>query len=186
MPFRGRGGRLTETITVLRALWSGATSHQGRHFTFHDVTPAPKPHTPGGPPIWLAGTGAAAERRVGELADGWLPYLPTVDGYRASLSHVEHAAAQAGRPTPTPALYATAAIDKSEDAAHQRLRTVVEQWYGYPFEAVSTLQAMYAGTLPGLRAWLAPYLEAGVRHVVLRVADPHPRRGLDAVAALLA
>ncbi|SES25986.1 LLM class flavin-dependent oxidoreductase [Actinokineospora terrae] len=186
VPFRDRGERLAESITVLRSLWTGAPITQaGRHFTFHDVALSPLPHSASGPPIWLAGSGARAEARVGRLADGWLPYPPTVDRFVDGWRRVQAAAAGRTDP-PVPGLYATIAVDSSADKAQQRLRTVVEQWYGYPFDAVSALQAMFAGTPAGVRDWLEPYLEAGVRTVVLRVADDQLRRGLETAAAVRA
>ncbi|KDN23777.1 LLM class flavin-dependent oxidoreductase, partial [Amycolatopsis rifamycinica] len=61
--FERRGERLEETITLLRRLWSGeAVSHEGRHFAFSGVRLAPPPARPGGPPIWLAGSGPALRR----------------------------------------------------------------------------------------------------------------------------
>ncbi|MDT5002704.1 MAG: hypothetical protein QOK12_4809, partial [Mycobacterium sp.] len=33
----------------------------------------PPPLTDGGPPIWIGGNSAAAQRRVVEVADGWMP-----------------------------------------------------------------------------------------------------------------
>lgn len=51
------------------------------------------------------------------------------------------------------------------------LPTSCTSGYGRPFEVVSSLPAMYAGTPEGLEAHLAPYIEAGTRHVVVRVAD---------------
>jgi probable F420-dependent oxidoreductase len=183
VPFRGRTGRLEETVTVLRALWSGKpVSHAGRHFTFDDVTIGPAPHTPGGPPIWLAGAGATAEQRVGRLADGWLPYLPTATAYAEGWQRVRDAA---GPTPPTPGLYMTVALDSSVERATTRLRETVERWYGYPFDVVSGLQATFAGTPDGLRERLAPYLAAGVEHVVLRAADDDAERGLDALAGAL-
>lgn len=179
-PFDGRIGRLTETITVLRALWSGKpVSHTGRHVTFEDVTLSPAPHTP--PPIWLAGASPGELRRVGELADGWLPYPPTPELYADGWREVRNA----GR-TPTAGLYATVAVDASVDTAEHRLRTTVERWYGRPFELVSARQAMFAGTATGFRDWLARYADAGARYVVLRAADEDPRRGLDVLAELVA
>jgi alkanesulfonate monooxygenase SsuD/methylene tetrahydromethanopterin reductase-like flavin-dependent oxidoreductase (luciferase family) len=172
-PFDGRVGRLTETVTVLRALWSGKpVSHTGRHFAFEDVTLSPAPHIP--PPIWLADA-----RRAGEFADGWLPYPPTPELYADGWSTVR----AAGR-TPTAGLYATVAVDSSVDTAQQRLRATVERWYGRPFEQVRALQAMFAGTSRGFRDWLARYEAAGARYVVLRAADEDPRRGLDMVSRL--
>src|SRR6185312_9748329 len=77
VPYEGRVGRLTETIAAVRALWSAAgepVSFDGRHLTLEQVALQPPPFNPGGPPVWLAGAGEAAERRVGRIADGWLPY----------------------------------------------------------------------------------------------------------------
>ncbi|HYQ62659.1 LLM class flavin-dependent oxidoreductase [Actinophytocola sp.] len=172
VPFDTRVGRAIETVGILRALWTGKpVSHAGRHFSFDELTLSPAPSRP--PQIWLAGTGAAA----GRLADGWLPYPPTPELYAAGWRRVR----DGGREV-TAGLYATVALDSAEDTAQRRLRTTVQRWYGRPFEAVSARQAMYAGTTRGLRDWLAPYLDAGVRYVVLRVADDDPRRGLDALS----
>jgi probable F420-dependent oxidoreductase len=179
VPFAGRIGRLTETITVLRALWSGKpVSHAGTHFAFDEMTLSPAPASP--PPIWLSGAGEGADRRAGQLADGWLPYLPTAELYASSWRRVR----AEGR-EPTPGLYVTVALDPSVDTAQRRLRTTVERWYGRPVEMVATRQAMFAGTQAGFRDWLTPYLEAGARHVVLRAADDDPRRGLDTVSQVI-
>jgi alkanesulfonate monooxygenase SsuD/methylene tetrahydromethanopterin reductase-like flavin-dependent oxidoreductase (luciferase family) len=174
VPFAGRIGRLTETIGVLRAVWSGKPVGQGFSFDHLVLSPAP--------PIWLAGAGATAERRAGRLADGWLPYLPTVQQYAEGWRRVRAAAAG---PAPTAGLYATVALDSSVDVARERLRATVERWYGVPFPVVSSLQAMFAGTPAGLRDWLRSYVDVGVRHVVLRAADDDPRRGLDALAEVI-
>jgi probable F420-dependent oxidoreductase len=173
VPFADRIGRLTETITVLRALWAGKpVSHTGTHFAFDEMTLSPAPLTP--PPIWLSGAGPRADRRAGQLADGWLPYLPTAEQYATAWRRVR----TEGRAV-TPGLYVTVALDPSVDTAQHRLRSTVERWYGRPFDLVAQRQAMFAGTRAGFRDWLAPYLAAGVQHVVLRAADEDPRRGLD-------
>ena len=176
VPFDTRITRLTETITVLRALWSGKpVSHAGHHFAFEDVTLSPAPSTP--PPIWLAGASPGDLRRVATLADGWLPYPPTPEQYAAGWRVV-------GDRARTAALYATVAVDPSVDVAEHRLRTTVQRWYGRPFELVSARQALFAGTQAGFRDWLARYEEAGVRYVVLRAADEDPRRGLEKLSVL--
>ena len=88
--FKRRVSRTEESIDVMRQLWAGAAvSYQGTHFDFRDVTLEPKPAQAGGPPIWLAGSGAAALRRVGRLADGWLPYPPTSQTYADEWSVVQ-------------------------------------------------------------------------------------------------
>ena len=109
--FERRVSRLTESIEVMRRLWtSDAVSFQGRHFDFHDVTVAPRPVRPGGPPIWLAGSGEPAQRRVARLADGWLPYPPTWQTYADEWATIRRAA----RPV-TPALYATVCVDEDPE-----------------------------------------------------------------------
>jgi alkanesulfonate monooxygenase SsuD/methylene tetrahydromethanopterin reductase-like flavin-dependent oxidoreductase (luciferase family) len=187
--FATRVGRLAETIDAMRKLWAApgrAVSYAGRHVAFEDVVLSPAPQTTGGPPIWLAGAGERAERRVGRLADGWLPYLRTAELYAEGWRRVQAGAADAGREAqPTPGLYLTASLDASAEKARARLERTIERWYGAPFAFVSELQAMYAGAPEGLRDWLDPYFDAGARHVVLRVADEEPRRGLEAAAAAL-
>jgi alkanesulfonate monooxygenase SsuD/methylene tetrahydromethanopterin reductase-like flavin-dependent oxidoreductase (luciferase family) len=157
-------------------------SYEGVHVNAHDIVLSPVPARPGGPPIWLAGAGPRAERRVGRLADGWLPYLPNPGDYAEGWKRVQDAAAGAGRATPpVPALYLTLSLDHSEQVARRRLRSHVQGWYGRPLEAVASLQAMYAGSPEGFAAHLGPYLDAGLEHVVLRVAD-EAEHGLEVAA----
>jgi alkanesulfonate monooxygenase SsuD/methylene tetrahydromethanopterin reductase-like flavin-dependent oxidoreductase (luciferase family) len=185
VPFATRVARLEETIALMRALWSSPdqpTSYTGEHVSVPELVLSPAPHRPGGPPIWLAGAGPRAEQRVGRLADGWLPYLPDPAAYAEGWERVSDAAAEAGRPhPPEPGLYLTIALDTSSAVARERLRRSIEGWYGRPFAQVAALQATYAGEPGGLAAHLEPYIEAGLRHVVLRVAD-EPDRGLETAA----
>jgi thiamine monophosphate synthase len=96
---------------------------------------------------------------------------------------VRAAATEAGRNTaPLPGLYATVALDDSSQRAQERLENYIQTYYGQPAELVGLIQAMYAGTSEGLLDWLGPYVQAGARHVVLRVADEDPQRGLQSAA----
>ncbi|MCA2224658.1 LLM class flavin-dependent oxidoreductase [Nonomuraea aurantiaca] len=91
--FKRRVSRTEESIDVMRQLWAGgAVSYQGAHFDFRDVMLEPEPAQVGGPPIWLAGSGASALRRVGRLADGWLPYPPTSETYAQEWGVVQETA----------------------------------------------------------------------------------------------
>jgi probable F420-dependent oxidoreductase len=183
--FDSRVARLEESIALMRLLWSSPgqpVSYDGTYVSVHQAVLSPAPAQTGGPPIWLAGAGPRAERRVGRLADGWLPYLPSAPAYREGWQRIQDAAIESGRShPPLPGLYLTIALDDSSSVARERLRTRVEGWYRRPFEQVASLQAMYAGTPEGLGVHLEPYLDAGLKHVVLRVAD-EPQRGLEAAA----
>ncbi|TCO55992.1 LLM class flavin-dependent oxidoreductase [Actinocrispum wychmicini] len=168
--FARRVSRLTESIDAMRLLWtSDAVSFQGRHFDFRDVTLMPRPVRAGGPPIWLAGSGEPALRRVARLADGWLPYSPTAQAYAHECASLQHTA----RPV-TPALYATVCLDEDSQRARHRLRVGVERYYNTPLEVIESIQAMFAGTAQDAAAWLHGYAEAGARHIVIRfVVDDH-------------
>ncbi|MFG2000862.1 LLM class flavin-dependent oxidoreductase [Spirillospora sp. NPDC048911] len=169
--FASRMGRLEEAIAAMRLLWSEKTaSFEGKHFSFDDVTPAPGPARPGGPPIWLAGSGTAALRRVARLADGWLPYPPEPRIYEHEWAAVQGDAER----SVTPALYATFCLDDDPERARARLRTSIERYYNAPLEYIESIQAMFAGTPRDAAAWLARYAGAGARHVVIRLAvDDH-------------
>ncbi|MGW4958633.1 LLM class flavin-dependent oxidoreductase [Nonomuraea sp. NPDC004186] len=236
--FKRRISRMEESIDIMRRLWTGETiSHQGGHFTFHDVTLDPKPVQAGGPPIWLPGSGERALRRAARLADGWLPYPPTRKAYMEDLNALTsvgtpQAASTAGTPevssaapstgsTPevswaasgasstasnpevpptdgmrepgsprasaahpfTPALYATICLDEDPERARHRLRTSIERYYNAPLEFVESIQAMFAGTPEEAANWLNGYIEAGARHVVIRLAVDDHRAAMEEFAA---
>jgi probable F420-dependent oxidoreductase len=165
--FKRRTSRLEESIAVMRRLWcEDAVTFEGRHFRFRDITVAPKPTRTGGPPIWLAGGGERALRRVGLTADGWLPYPPSWETYGEERAVLP--------PSVTPALYATLCIDDDPERARHRLRTSIERYYNAPLEFIESIQAMYAGPPEGAAAWLDRYVDSGAKHVVIRLAvDDH-------------
>ena len=65
-----RVDRLQEGATVLRGLWSGEpVRHDGEHYTITDLVGLPTPHTPGGPPLLIAGGSPRMLRFAGATAD---------------------------------------------------------------------------------------------------------------------
>lgn len=70
--FDHRGALLDEAIAAWKAAWAG-TDHDGPEFGVQGHLALPPPLIDGGPPIWIGGNGAAAQRRVVEVADGWMP-----------------------------------------------------------------------------------------------------------------
>jgi probable F420-dependent oxidoreductase len=72
--FDTRGPRSEEAIEVLRKLWTGGpVSHEGRFFSFPEISMRPAPPRP--VPIYVGGDSPAALRRAARLADGMLPPL---------------------------------------------------------------------------------------------------------------
>nr|MDT0522409.1 LLM class flavin-dependent oxidoreductase [Streptomyces sp. DSM 41633] len=70
--FGHRGALLDEAIAAWRATWAGI-DHDGPAFGANGHIALPPPLTPGGPPVWIGGNSTAAQRRVVETADGWMP-----------------------------------------------------------------------------------------------------------------
>jgi probable F420-dependent oxidoreductase len=70
--FDRRGALLDEAIEAWKATWAGV-DHDGADFGVSRHLALPPPLTDGGPPIWIGGNGAAAQRRVVGVADGWMP-----------------------------------------------------------------------------------------------------------------
>src|SRR5687768_14715920 len=70
-----RAGMATESIEVMRAIWTAGrrAAFDGRFFSFHDVDPEPRPAQPLGPPITIGGDSLGTARRAGRLGHGLIP-----------------------------------------------------------------------------------------------------------------
>lgn len=74
-----RAALFDESLAVLRAAWTGEPfTHHGARFHYDDlrVLPTPVQHHLD---VWLGGIAPSELRRVGRLADGWLPSFVTPD-----------------------------------------------------------------------------------------------------------
>lgn len=82
-----------EALHVLRSCWAeGSFTHHGTHFHYDDLRVEPKP-SQSPPEIWLGGIAPSELKRVGRLADGWLPSFVTPDDVVAGRKQVEQVAA---------------------------------------------------------------------------------------------
>ncbi|HEU5322862.1 MAG TPA: LLM class flavin-dependent oxidoreductase [Methylomirabilota bacterium] len=187
VPFERRVGRFLEALEICRALWRGdGVSFTGAHFTLQDVTVEPKPARPGGPPVWIGGSGPTALREAARF-DAWFPTGPGVEFFAEHFPRVQAAARAAGRAAGdvTGAAYLTLALDARPAAAEQRLHAFLEAYYAMPARAILARQAAYAGTLEGGREWLQRWIDAGARHLVLRFAGGDQLAQVDEAAARL-
>jgi probable F420-dependent oxidoreductase len=71
--FANRGAVLDEQLSVLAELWAhGRGAADGAAVTFPMVVCEPRPIQPGGPPLWIGGTGPRTWRRIARSAcTGW-------------------------------------------------------------------------------------------------------------------
>lgn len=74
-----RAAWFDESMAVLRKAWTGEPfSHEGERYRYDDLRVLPPPkqqHLD----VWLGGIAPSELRRVGRLADGWLPSFVTPD-----------------------------------------------------------------------------------------------------------
>jgi probable F420-dependent oxidoreductase len=99
VPSKARGRRTDEYVAAMRHLWSSdkPTSFEGEFVNFTDVQLATRPHTPGGPPIWVGGLSPATFKRVATLADGWIAFDLTPLEMAEGGARIRELAADAGR-----------------------------------------------------------------------------------------
>lgn len=92
-----RASMFNEALAVLRSCWLDETvTFHGKHYSYEGLRVLPKPvQTP--PEVWLGGIAESELRRVGRLADGWLPSFVTPDDAGAGWRTVGEVAAEHGR-----------------------------------------------------------------------------------------
>lgn len=83
-----------EALQVVRSCWAeGSFSHHGTYFDYDDLRVEPKPlQTP--PEVWLGGIAPSELKRVGRLADGWLPSFVTPQDVESGRTVVERIATE--------------------------------------------------------------------------------------------
>jgi alkanesulfonate monooxygenase SsuD/methylene tetrahydromethanopterin reductase-like flavin-dependent oxidoreductase (luciferase family) len=172
VPWERRVGRFLETLQICRALWSrDHVSFSGKHFTLEDVTMEPKPHRPGGPPIWIGGSGPTGLREAANF-DAWFPTGPNVEFFAEHFPRIQASARAAGRDAGAVigAVYVTIALDPNAATAEQRLNTFLETYYAAPASTIRARQACYAGPIEGCADWLQRWIDAGTSHLMFRFA----------------
>lgn len=92
-----RAALFDEALALVRMAWSGELiEHDGTNFQVHGFRLTTLP-VQGALDVWLGGVAPSELRRVGRLADGWLPSFVTPEEVARSRLVVEEAASEAGR-----------------------------------------------------------------------------------------
>jgi alkanesulfonate monooxygenase SsuD/methylene tetrahydromethanopterin reductase-like flavin-dependent oxidoreductase (luciferase family) len=100
VPMRERVSRLTESVEIIRRLWTeDRVVHTGRHWRLDGVSIRPRPLQQPRPPILVGAQVDAGIARAARIADGWLVVpLPTVDEFAKQASAFAAARSAAGLP----------------------------------------------------------------------------------------
>jgi len=92
-----RAAIFDESLAVMRACWTQEkVTHHGRFFNYDELRVEPKPRQ-NPPDVWLGGIAPSELKRVGRLADGWLPSFVTPADVEKGRSVIEDIARQHDR-----------------------------------------------------------------------------------------
>jgi probable F420-dependent oxidoreductase len=90
-----RAKMFDEMLEVMRLCWSGRPfTHHGARYDYEDVTVLPAPRRMD---VWLGGIAPSELRRVGRVADGWLPSFVTPSDAAAGREVIEAVCAEHDR-----------------------------------------------------------------------------------------
>ena len=174
VPIARRIGMFEETLTLMRRLWTEPeVTFQGRYFKVQSVRLGLRPLQPSGVPLWLAGSGDNALRRVLRLGDGWLP-ISSPQAFAADWDRLQALGQEMGRDARDlhRCLYTTINVNADVAQAHRELRTFIESYYGIPYEAQASRNGLCAGSPEQCSAWLQAFVDAGAQTIVIRFGSP--------------
>jgi probable F420-dependent oxidoreductase len=90
-----RAAWFDESLDVMRKCWTGEPfDHDGERYHFEGVRVLPAPRRID---VWLGGIAPSELRRVGRLADGWLPSFVTPADVASGRATIESVASEHGR-----------------------------------------------------------------------------------------
>lgn len=178
-----RGARTNEALRILRRLWTEEhVTFEGRHFQLDDVTLYPRPF--GHVPIFVGGRSDAALVRAGRYGDGYTGIWQSVGRLREAGERIDEAAVAAGRQAGEVEVgmqfWCGVAADRA--AAREQVAQGMESTYRIPFERFERYTPF--GTADEVAAFIAPYVQAGARHINLIVQQPSPDANIEAAAAI--
>ena len=182
--------RVTEGLQIVRKLFQeDDVSFDGKHYSFRNVTIAPKPYNPGGPPIWLAVHAPRDNERAVELshkriinyADGWQTSKWAYDDLEWRIKDLRERAAAAGRdPNALEThLYHNVNLTEDIDAATAESKKFLDLYYTADFPIQHVQGWTSQGTPEQIVERLKRYEEIGFDGVTLRITSWNQREQLD-------
>ena len=180
---RTRGRRTDAALLHLRSLLSGLPTSANDEFYEFDaalILPAPDPPVP----IVIGGRSDAAVVRAARLGEGWLGVWCSPRRYAEVVGQVGEEAERAGRATVEweHGLQVWVGLDSDRSAARARLSRQMERMYQVPFERFERYCPF--GSPEEIAAALAPYAEAGCRHLNVMPVAANPEAAIEGVAAI--
>ena len=161
-----RGARTNEALQILRRVWSeDHVSFAGKHFQLDDVTLYPKPL--GHVPIHVGGRSDAALRRAGRYGNGYTGIWQSIERFKQCQELISATAEAAGREQGAvePGMQFWMCVDDDRNAARAKVAQGMGSTYRLPFERFERYTPY--GSAAQVAEFIAPYVEAGARHINL-------------------
>lgn len=182
-----RGARANEAIQIIKRLWiEDGVTFQGKHFQIEDVTVYPKPMRP--VPVFVGGRSDAALRRAGRYGDGYTGIWQSIERFTEAKEKITAAAENAGR-SPLEiemGMQFWTSVAPDRDVARALVGAGMEGTYRLPFERFERYTPF--GTAREVAEFIAPYVEAGARHINLittqETSEESAERAAEVRAAL--
>jgi len=174
VPFHQKAGRLSESILLMRRLWSEKSfAFDGRYYQFKEIGVLPKPIQKPGIPIWIAaGKNDNALRRVAKFGDGWVTIAHNPEDFASRRRKIDLYAAELGRRQDVRGslLFASLNLGREGEAAKEEGWSWMERFFGRPRREI-TSQATIFGTVKECAAILDRYIDAGLTGLIIRIAS---------------
>lgn len=174
VPFLQKAGRLSESIELMRRLWSEKSfAFEGKYYRFEEIGVLPKPIQKPGIPIWIAASdNDTALRRVARLADGWVTIAHNLEVFIARRRKIDAYAAEFGRQNDVRGslLFASLNLGKDGDTAKDEGWSWMERFFKRPRREI-THQATIFGTVNECAETLRRYIDAGLTGLIIRIAS---------------
>ena len=163
--------RLKESAKVIKKLWTeDGVSFDGRYFQLKNATVEPKPLQKPHPTLWIGGNSNAIRRVVAEMADGWIPVLPTPNQLASDVVEIKEKMKRLGRdPHKLRVAYGgsgCALIAENEELVKKLAEPLVRSM-GKPIEKLACL----IGTPDQCLERIEQYRKAGAQKIVAGFYD---------------
>ena len=175
VPFHEKAGRLSESIQIMKRLWTEKTvSFEGKYYKLKNVGILPHPVQQPTIPVWItADRSENAFKRVARFADGWFTAnARPVEKFVADRKKIQDYAKSYGRVdwnVPS-GLYATFNLNRSRETAVKEGWAWMLDFFREPKDKLEHHFTVF-GTPDDCVRLLQPYIDAGLTSVVARLAS---------------
>tara|TARA_B100000676_G_C18012215_1_gene807386 strand:- start:311 stop:1306 length:996 start_codon:yes stop_codon:yes gene_type:complete len=177
-----RGARLTDSLHVIKKLWSGEkVSHSGISANFTDLELEPTPYKLKQPPIWAGGRSKAALKRAAKLCDGYISYVVTPEMFAKSIKMIEEFYLEENSEERSfdTAHHIFVRLDNEYEKSFDLASEQLSQRYGMDFSG-PTKKYVALGPKENVTSFFSDFIDSGVRNFVIDFAGPENQRNEQA------